>query len=120
MIVYASRTGNVRSIVSKLGIKNVEINDGLFVKEPFFIFTYTDGLGNVPKVVNEFMENNHGYCKGVIASGNTNFGDSLFCASADKLSKQYGIPIIHKVEIRGFKKDYEYIAEKYKLIIGEE
>lgn len=117
MIVYASRTGNVRSIVSKLSIESVEVKDGLIVNEPFFIFTYTDGLGDVPKIVEEFMNNNHLYCKGVIASGNTNFGESLFCASADKLSKQYNIPIIHKIELRGFERDYELISEMYESII---
>lgn len=117
MIVYASRTGNVRSIVDKLGIDSVEIKDWLIVIEPFFIFTYTDGLGNVPKIVEEFMLNNHQYCKGVIASGNTNFGISNFCGSADKISEMYNIPIVHKIELRGFNNDYQRIIDEYKKII---
>lgn len=119
MIVYASRTGNVRSIVSKLGIESVEIKEDLTINEPFLIFTYTDGLGDVPKIVEKFMLNNHQNCKGVIASGNTNFGINNFCGSADKISKMYSIPIIHKIELRGFEKDYELIIDKYKLIIGK-
>lgn len=119
MIIYASRTGNIRNIVQKLGIKNVQIKDGLLINEPFFVFTYTDGLGSVPKVVEEFMINNYQHCKGVIASGNSNFGKNVFCGSANKINEMYDVPIIHKIELRGFEKDYKYIKEQHNLIIGE-
>ena len=120
MIVFASRTGNVRYIVSKLNLPSVEISNDLTISEPFIIFTYTDGLGDIPKKVETFLEQNHTYCKGVIASGNTNFGHNVFCASADKISEKYGVPIIHKIELRGFQHDYDLIIEKYnKIIKGE-
>ncbi len=120
MIIYASRTGNVRYIVSKLDLPSVEIADELIINEPFIIFTYTDGLGDVPKKVERFLEHNHAYCKGVIASGNTNFGHHVFCASADKISQKYGVPIVHKIELRGFQHDYDVIIQMYnKIIKGE-
>ena len=50
MIVFASRTGNVRYIVNKLGLPNIEITDGLVMTQPFLLFTYTDGLGQTPNV----------------------------------------------------------------------
>lgn len=120
MIVYASRTGNIRYIVSKLNLPSIEITDGLTVNEPFLIFTYTDKLGEVPKKVEDFLQLNYQYCKGVIASGNSNFGVKMFCESADKISRQYSVPIVHKVELRGFQHDYKLIVEGYeKLIKGE-
>lgn len=119
MIVYASRTGNVQYIVNQLDIPSVKIHDELIVEESYLLFTYTDGLGNVPKDVAKFISHNYHNCKGVIASGNSNFGKNVFCASADKLNEMYNIPVIHKIELRGFKKDYDLIVEKYKLIIGE-
>ena len=113
MIVYTSRTGNVKYICDKLNIETVNINEVVELDD-FLIFTYTDRIGEVPLQVLEFMEKHHEKCKGVIASGNTNFGNNNFCKSADILSDKYNIPIIHKIELRGFKSDYELIERKYK------
>lgn len=119
MIVYASRTGNVRFIVNKLGLPSIEISDELMVNEPYLIFTFTDGLGNVPKKVLEFLQQNHQYCKGVIASGNLNFG-KRFCESANKIAQMYDVPIIHKIDLRGYQNDYDLVIEKYnKIFKGE-
>lgn len=117
MIVYASRTGNVEYIVNKLNLPSIKIEKGLTIKQPYFIFTYTDGLGEIPSKVSEFLLNNYSYCKGVIASGNTNFGVNNFCGSADKISKMYNIPIIRKIELRGFEHDYQHIINSYNTII---
>ncbi|MGE7840613.1 class Ib ribonucleoside-diphosphate reductase assembly flavoprotein NrdI [Lysinibacillus sp. NPDC093712] len=118
MIIYSSRTGNVRYITTKLeSIDCLDIKDIETVDSNFIIFTYTDGLGNIPKAVDEFMINNYQNCKGVIASGNSNFGVNVFCASADKINEKYGIPVIHKIELRGFEKDYKFIKEQYDLIM---
>ena len=113
MIAFASRTGNVRYIVSKLQLPSVEITSELIIHQPFIIFTYTDALGDVPYVVQRFMENNHNYCRGIIASGNSNFGHHVFCQSANKLSDTYKIPIIRKIELRGFQHDYDAIRDFY-------
>lgn len=118
MIIYASRTGNVRSIVNKLDINSIEIKDGLTINYPFFIFTYTDGLGDIPKVVTDFMEyeNNWKYCKGIVVSGNTNFGMN-YCLAGDKLSKKYNIPIIEKLDLRGQKNQLENIKRLWSEMI---
>lgn len=120
MIAFASRTGNVRYIVNKLNLPSVEIHHQLILNEPYLIFTYTDGLGEVPKMVEEFLTNNAEYCKGVIASGNSNFGHQYFCKAADKISKQLNIPIVRKIELRGFQKDYDAIIEFYHKEIQKE
>ena len=113
MIAFASRTGNVRYIVSKLQLPSFEITSELMVHHPFIIFTYTDGLGDIPSVVERFMEKNHNYCRGIIASGNSNFGHHVFCDAANKLSNAYKIPIIRKIELRGFQHDYDAIRDFY-------
>lgn len=120
MIVYASRTGNVKYIANNIPVKSIEIEEGMTVSEPYFILTYTDNLGDVPTIVSEFLATNHQHCKGVIASGNSNFGHQYFCNSADKISRKYGIPIIKKIELRGFQKDYDEIKlQYYNLIEGD-
>ena len=117
MIVYSSRTGNVKFIAKNISDNNVEIEDGMMVNEPFILITYTDLLGEIPKIVSEFMTKNHGQCKGVVGSGNSNFGHRYFCMAAEKISKLYDIPLIKKVELRGFPKDYDEIKLKYKILI---
>lgn len=118
MIVYASRTGNVKYIVDKLKLPSVNIKDVDMINENFILFTYTDGLGLVPPLVEEFLLLNHSKCVGVIASGNKNFGNNNFCGSADKINHKYGIPIIRKLDLRGQPSDYEYIIEHYNLLFG--
>lgn len=120
MIVFASRTGNVRYIIEQLNLPSTEIVDGLTITEPYFIFTYTDKIGQVPKKVLDFLSTNHEYCKGVIASGNTNWGHKNFCKSADTISNLYDVPVIRKLDIRGFQADYDSIIEQYKKIIKGE
>lgn len=119
MIVFASRTGNVRYIVTeKLDLPSVELTEDMTIHKPFVLFTYTDGLGDVPKKVLSFMEYNKNYllCKGVIASGNTNFNKN-FCKSADKISEMYDIPVLCKLDLRGQQHQFEEITRKYKEIM---
>ena len=114
MIVYTSRTGNVRFVVEKLGLKSIELNEQLIIHQPFLLFTYTEGLGDVPQAVTKFMENNYSNCRGIIASGNSNFGHHVFCGSAHKLHAAYNIPIVRKMELRGFQHDYDAIIQYYR------
>ncbi|MGM9950015.1 MAG: class Ib ribonucleoside-diphosphate reductase assembly flavoprotein NrdI [Lysinibacillus sp.] len=119
MIAYASRTGNVSFVVSKLNLPNIEINEVLEMKRPFLLFTYTDGLGEVPMQVARFMERNHQHCRGIIVSGNSNFGHHVFGQAGDKLALQYGIPLVCKLDLRGFSQDYEKIQQFYHQRIKE-
>lgn len=119
MIVYTSRTGNVRYIVGELKLPSVEITQGLVVNEPYFLFTYTDGLGSTPEIIKTFLHNvdNQKYLKGVIASGNSNFGQ-YYCKSAEKISEVYNVPIIRKIDLRGTQEDLNSIINQYNKYIG--
>lgn len=119
MIYFASRTGNVRSIVGRLSLPNEEIQTHTVAQEPFLLFTYTDGLGEVPNLVSEFMKGNSALCKGIIASGNSNYGHRVFCGAADKLNEQYNIPIVAKIEMRSSQRDEE-IQKYYERVIRSE
>lgn len=116
MIAFASRTGNIRYVVGQLGLPNAEIQANSKLNEPFIIFTYTDKLGAVPEKTMQFLKNNYSLCRGVIASGNINFGTENFAAAADKISAKYNIPILHKIDLRGAPEDYEYIRRQYEVI----
>lgn len=120
MIVFASRTGNIRNIISKLpSIHSVELEDDMLISKPYFIFTYTDGLGDVPSKVLRFLDNNKLMLKGVIASGNTNFG-STFCRAANTISLKYNVPIIRKIDLRGNSDDIKAIIDAHKIRIEGE
>lgn len=123
MIAYASRTNNNKDIVKRVGIKSMELSSQTIVEEPYFLLTYTDGLGEIPSIVCEFLDYNDlnvSNLKGVIASGNYNFGHSLFCRSADLISEKYNVPVIRKIDLRGNSLDVKAIKDSYnKMIVGE-
>lgn len=119
MIVYASRTGNVRAIVQKLGLPAMDLTQINDVDSPFLLFTYTDGLGTIPPVVAQFMQLHHGFCKGIIVSGNQNFGHAFFGRAGDLLASQYQLPLVQKLDLRGTANDYEAITNYYHAIWKE-
>lgn len=119
MIAFASRTGNVRYIVSRLGLPAVEIDDHSRIAEPFLLFTYTDGLGEVPSQVRKFMEESGAYCRGVVVSGNSNFG-RCFGGAGHAIAEKWQVPLVRKLELRGFPEDYEAIKRYYEQSIREE
>jgi protein involved in ribonucleotide reduction len=117
MIAYASRTGNVRHIVSRLNLPAVEIAADRTLSEPFLLMTYTDKLGEVPELVQHFMDRNGVYCRGVVVSGNSNFGHGLFGKAGDTIARQWNVPLVRKVELRGFQEDYEAILRNYGMLL---
>ena len=119
MIAFASRTGNVRYVVSKLGLPAFDIEDSPLISEYFLLFTYTDGLGEVPAKVLAFMEQNGVNCRGVIVSGNSNFG-ATFGKAGEVIAEQWSIPLIRKIEMRGFGEDYEVIRRYYEQNVRKE
>jgi protein involved in ribonucleotide reduction len=118
MIAYLSRTGNVKDIVSRLDLPSIEINKDSVIKSPYFLFTYTDGLGSTPETVELFLINkiNQNNLFGVIASGNTNFGN-YFCLTADRISNRFNVPIISKIDLRGTETDVRAIRDEHKRLI---
>ncbi len=105
-IVYASRTGNVENIVSNLNVSNaLKIETGSeTINEDYILFTYTDGFGDTPSEVVDFLQNNSNHLKGVIASGDTSYGEA-FCGAGNNISQEYNVPFLYKVENSGTDED---------------
>lgn len=112
-IVYASRTGNVESIVNQLEMDALKIETGTeSVDEPYVLFTYTDGYGDVPEEVQTFLEvNNPGLIQGVVVSGDLSYGDA-YCVAGDTIADQMGVECLYKVENDGTPEDIEAIKDK--------
>lgn len=113
LIVYDSRAGKVKKFVEKLQMESIKVDSNLQVNKPFIFITYTDKRGTVPQSSEQFLDRCGHYLYAVAASGNKVF--EHFAASADIISSQYGVPIIHKFEMAGGTKDVIKLKEWMEL-----
>ena len=110
-IAYASRTGNVESIVQALGADALRIDTGNeTIDEPYVLFTYTDGYGDVPMEVETFLLANSMNLKGVFVSGDQGYGEAYWLAG-DKIAKTYDVECLYKVENSGTDEDIAAIND---------
>lgn len=110
-VVFASRTGNVESLVDNLKVDTMRINTGdETIDEPYVLFTYTDGFGDVPMEVETFLLANSANLKGVVASGDHGYGEA-FCQAGDKIAEAYGVDCLYKVENSGTDADVAAISD---------
>lgn len=111
IVYYSSTSGNTERFVESLDINSVRIPISMKVQcpvidEPYVLIcpTYADDDGSkaVPKQVIRFLNNpvNRRHIKGVIASGNRNFGE-MFAYSGTVISKKCGVPCLYKFELSG-------------------
>lgn len=111
--VYASRSGNVEKIVKALGLNALKLTDGKeHADGDFILFTYTDGRGIVPAVVNNFLKENHAHLKGVVVSGSRERHADTFCGAGKVIADTYGVPVLAEVNGAGTEQDYAAIKEK--------
>ncbi|GLX66858.1 class Ib ribonucleoside-diphosphate reductase assembly flavoprotein NrdI [Paenibacillus glycanilyticus] len=115
LVVYDSRTGNVKRFINKLNMRAMPIGDLDIVDEPYVLVTYTTGFGQVPERVMSFLNRNSNNLQGVSASGNRNWGDG-FAKSADTISSLFNVPVISKFELSGTNLDMEYFVERVRNI----
>lgn len=115
LIVYDSKTGNVKRFIAKLQLPAVQIEDRMTIDEPYVLVTYTTGFGEIPKRVSTFLQDNAKHLHGVSASGNRNWGER-FALSADLIAEQYKVPVISKFELSGTKTDVERFERGVNLV----
>ncbi|MDN6622253.1 MAG: class Ib ribonucleoside-diphosphate reductase assembly flavoprotein NrdI, partial [Bifidobacterium crudilactis] len=77
---------------------------------PYVLMVPTYGGGNakkaVPVQVRKFLNDpdNRAGIRGVVASGNTNFGDA-FCMAGDIVARKCKVPFLYYFELMGTKED---------------
>ncbi|AVN63908.1 class Ib ribonucleoside-diphosphate reductase assembly flavoprotein NrdI [Mesoplasma florum] len=130
VVYFSSISNNTHRFIQKLGVKNsripYELEEEINVDSDYVLITptYSGGgeftSGAVPKQVIKFLnnENNRNYCRGVIASGNTNFGNT-FAMAGPILSKKLNVPLLYQFELLGTQNDVEKINEILKEFWGE-
>ncbi|MGG0797039.1 class Ib ribonucleoside-diphosphate reductase assembly flavoprotein NrdI [Brevibacillus laterosporus] len=111
LIVYDSKTGNVKRFVQKLDFRCIQISDDIVINEPFILITYTTGFGQVPETTRQFLTQHSQWMKGVAASGNMNWG-TRYGLAADQIAEQYNVPLVMKFELSGTKRDVETFKQE--------
>ena len=110
--VYASRMGKTEKLIEKLAIDAMKIENGTETAEgDYILFTYTDGNGVVPNIVESFLENNADRLKGVVAGGSRERHAATFGWAGDVISKKYNVPCLYKVDGEGSEEDVEILKQ---------
>ncbi|AII75202.1 Ribonucleotide-diphosphate reductase, gamma subunit [Bifidobacterium coryneforme] len=88
----------------------------LKVNQPYILVVPTYGGGSAKKAVmpqiKRFLNDpqNRACIRGVIASGNTNFGDA-FCMAGDIISRKCQVPFLYYFELMGTKEDEDKVRK---------
>ena len=120
VVYFSSASGNTTRFIEgcrldELGITTYRIplranEPALAVREPYVLIVPTYGGGDVRKAVpiqvKKFLNDpdNRSWIRGVIASGNTNFGDA-FCAAGDVVAAKCHVPLLYRFELLGTGED---------------
>ena len=128
LVYFSSVSGNTARFIGKLenlGMRAVRIplqpgQPMPEINEPFVLVTPTYGGGRsrgeekgaVPRQVIRFLndERNRSLIRGVIAAGNTNFGEH-FCVAGDIISRKCQVPHLYRLEVFGTPEDVDRVSE---------
>ncbi|RMX05996.1 class Ib ribonucleoside-diphosphate reductase assembly flavoprotein NrdI [Corticibacter populi] len=123
MLVYFSTPSeNTHRFVLKLGLPaqriplRAEEAASFVVTEPYVLLVPTYGGGNVkgavPKQVIQFLNvpANRALLRGVIASGNTNFGEA-YCLAGTIIAQKCQVPFLYRFELLGTPDDVTRVRE---------
>ena len=131
LLAYASKTGNIKRAITKLldyikvidinqenskrtilTIETFEIKTGEeLIKKNCILFTYTTGIGEIPQEIDKFIINNINKIKGVICSGNKNWGLN-YCKACDLIFEKFNLKTLFKFELSGNTHDIKTLATK--------
>lgn len=115
IIVY-SLTGNCKRFVDMCEIPEEDViylqDIDYDVNFDYILITPTFGFGEVPVAVSKFLKENYKHLKGIVGSGNRNWGER-FANAAEIISSKYSIPLLMKIELHGNKKDISEFKKIY-------
>ena len=121
IIYFSSVSNNTHRFVQKLGVAAERIplfnyDEPVVASEPYVLVLPTYGGGPetkaVPKQVLTFLkeERNRELLRGVIAGGNTNFGEAYGIAG-DMIARKLDVPLLYKFELFGTPEDVTAVKE---------
>lgn len=114
LVYFSSSSENTLRFVERLGLPAVriplDVKQRLEVTEPYILIVPSYGGGGisgaVPAQVIRFLNNptNRALLRGVIASGNRNFGEG-FCRAGDVIAQKCQVPYLYRFELSGTDQD---------------
>ena len=121
LVYFSSASENTHRFVGRLGYRSARIplrrrDEPLTVGEEYVLVVPTYGGGSVrgavPKQVIAFLNDprNRSLCRGVIASGNTNFGEA-YCLAGDIIASKLGVPFLYRYELLGTPTDVARVRQ---------
>ena len=129
LVYFSNYSENTKRFVEKVTDAGIRIpirssdakNFAVDAEYVLVVPTYGGGSESpaIPKSVKIFLNNSHnrGLLRGVIGTGNTNFGEH-YCKAADMISAKTGVPIIARVELLGTPEDVELIKQRLEILYG--
>ena len=130
LVYFSNYSENTKRFVEKVTDAGIRIpvkpSDArnFSVDAEYVLVVPTYGGGNespaIPKSVKVFLNNpaNRDLLRGVIGTGNTNFGEH-FCKAADMICDKTGVPLIARVEITGTPEDVELVKQRLEILYGQ-
>jgi protein involved in ribonucleotide reduction len=131
IVYFSNYSENTKRFVEKLTDAGIRIPTkpsdarNFVVANEYVLVLPTYGGGNespaIPKSVRVFLNDpsNRDLLRGVIGTGNTNFGEH-YCKAADMVCNKTGVPLIARVEIMGTIEDVILIKERLEILYGTE
>lgn len=118
VVAFDSRTGNVEWFARQLGlpVKPVGEFEGE-CNQAVFLVTHTFGRGGVPKATQTFLNRYAGNTIGVCVSGDRRWGQ-LFGLAGNKIQLEYDIPLVRKIDLRGYPADIDFVSSWIKKQVG--
>ncbi|MCI1220050.1 MAG: class Ib ribonucleoside-diphosphate reductase assembly flavoprotein NrdI [Bifidobacterium sp.] len=126
IVFFSSASQNTARFVASCQLQDEGINvyriplrpkdPALNVREPYVLIVPTYGGGSahkaVPVQVRQFLNNasNRQYIRGVIASGNSNFGEG-YCIAGDIISAKCKVPFMYRFELMGTPEDQTAVRQ---------
>ncbi|MBV7363275.1 class Ib ribonucleoside-diphosphate reductase assembly flavoprotein NrdI [Actinomycetaceae bacterium TAE3-ERU4] len=122
LVYFSSVSENTRRFVERLEIPSVRIplhprREGMIrVAKPYVLIVPTYGGGEpslaIPRQVATFLNDpiNRSLLRGVIPSGNTNFGEH-YCLAGKIVSEKCHVPQLYQFELLGTNQDVQKVRE---------
>lgn len=122
LVYFSSVSENTHRFVQRVDptAQRIPLRRGeaaLSMDRPYVLVTPTYGSGEpraaVPRQVARFLNDpaNRALLRGVVSSGNTNFG-SAFCLAGRVIAARCGVPVLHRFELLGTSDDVRTVQHR--------
>ena len=120
LVYFSSSSENTHRFIQRLGLTAIRIplneRERIRVDEPYILIVPSYGgggtAGAVPRQVIRILNDTHNRAliRGVIASGNRNFGDA-YGRAGDVISQKCGVPWLYRFELMGTQSDIDNVRK---------